>query len=145
MTTLELSDLLAAAVKARDRAYAPYSHFAVGAAVRAPDGRVFTGANAENASLGLSMCAERVAIYHALSEGVRQFEAVGVAGPDGMLAMPCGACRQVLHEFGPGMQVVFDGGGGLRAVPLQSLLPEAFVGETLEAFSADGVAGREAR
>lgn len=145
MTTLVLADLLAAAVKARDRAYAPYSHFAVGAALLTPDGRVFTGANAENASLGLSMCAERVAIYHALSEGAQRFEAVGVAGPDGVLAMPCGACRQVLHEFGPGMQVVFDGGSGLRVVALTSLLPEAFGGDTLDAFSADGVPGRDAR
>jgi cytidine deaminase len=124
--TLEPSDLLAAAVTARESAYAPYSRFSVGAALVAPDGRVFAGANVENASYGLSMCAERVAIYHALCQGVRHFEAIAVAGPDGIHTMPCGACRQVLHEFGPGMQVIFADGGRLRVVPLSCLLPDAF-------------------
>jgi cytidine deaminase len=123
---LDPSDLLTAAVAARGRAYAPYSHFSVGAALVAADGRVFTGANAENASYGLSMCAERVAVYRALSEGVQHFDAVAVAGPDGMRTMPCGACRQVLHEFGAAMQVIFADAGRLRVLPLASLLPEAF-------------------
>jgi cytidine deaminase len=124
--TFEPSDLLAAAVRARERAYAPYSNFSVGAALVTPDGRVFTGANVENASYGLSMCAERVAIYHALCEGVRHFDAVAVSGPDGVRTMPCGACRQVLHEFGALMQVIFADQERLRVVPLSSLLPEAF-------------------
>jgi cytidine deaminase len=123
---LEPSELLAAAILARERAYAPYSQFRVGAALLAADGRVFTGANAENASYGLSMCAERVAIYHALSAGVQHFDAVAVAGPDGVRTMPCGACRQVLHEFGAAMQVIFADDGRLRLMPLTSLLPEAF-------------------
>jgi len=134
----EPADLLAAAVTARDRAYAPYSQFYVGAALATPDGRVFTGANVENASYGLSMCAERVAIYHALSAGVRRFDAVAVTGPDGVLTMPCGACRQVLHEFGPAMQVIFAEDGQLRVMPLSGLLPGAFSGFVLDAAEAAG-------
>jgi cytidine deaminase len=134
--TLEPSELLAAAVTARDRAYAPYSRFMVGAALITPAGRVFTGANVENASYGLSMCAERVAIYHALCAGERHFDAVAVTGPPGVLAMPCGACRQVLHEFGPAMQVVFADNDRLRVMPLTSLLPEAFSGDRLDAIPA---------
>lgn len=126
------SELLAAAILARDRAYAPYSKFAVGAALLTPDGTVFTGANAENASYGLSMCAERVAIYSALSAGARRFDAVAVTGPDGILTMPCGACRQVLHEFGPHMNVIFADGGVLRVTPLAELLPGAFGGSVLD-------------
>jgi cytidine deaminase len=144
--TPEPSDLLAAAVTARDRAYAPYSRFAVGAALATPDGRVFAGANVENASYGLSMCAERVAIYTALGAGVRDFDAVAVTGPDGVLTMPCGACRQVLHEFGPGMQVIFAEDGRLRSVPLAELLPHAFSGDKLDTVPAGGAAApREAR
>jgi cytidine deaminase len=123
---LDPSDLLAVAVTARERSYAPYSHFRVGAALVAPDGRIFTGANAENASYGLSMCAERIAIYHALSQGVQGFVAVAVAGPDGVRTTPCGACRQVLHEFGAAMDVIFIDGDRLRVVPLANLLPDAF-------------------
>jgi cytidine deaminase len=134
--TFEPADLLAAAVAARDRAYAPYSRFSVGAALITADARVFIGANVENASYGLSMCAERVAIYHAICSGVRRFDAVAVSGPDGVLTMPCGACRQVLHEFGPSMDVVFADDGRLRVVPLASLLPEAFSGSVLEVLEA---------
>jgi cytidine deaminase len=133
----EPSELLAAAVTARARAYVPYSGFPVGAALVTPDGRVFTGANAENASYGLTMCAERVAVYHALSQGVQLFAAVAVTGPDGVLTMPCGACRQVLHEFGPAMDVIFpDDDGRLRVLPLTDLLPYPFSGTTLNGMSA---------
>jgi cytidine deaminase len=142
---LEPSELLAAAVTARERAYAPYSHFSVGAALVAPDGRIFTGANAENASYGLSMCAERVAIYHALSEGVRHFDAVAVAGPEGGRTMPCGACRQVLHEFGAAMRVIFADGGRLCVVPLSHLLPDAFGPADLDAANSVPVPQGDAR
>jgi cytidine deaminase len=135
--TPEPSELLAAAVTARERSYSPYSHFAVGAALAAADGRVFPGANVENASYGLSMCAERVAIYHALSAGVRSFTAVAVTWPDGVLAMPCGACRQVLHEFGP-IDVIYADGGEVRVVPLASLLPGAFGPADLAAHAGAG-------
>ena len=133
--TFEPADLLAAAVTARAGAYAPYSRFAVGAALEAQDGSVCTGVNGENASYGLSMCAERVAIYNAVSHGERRFAAVAVTGPDGLRAMPCGACRQVLHEFGPAMQVILPDGDHLRIVPLSALLPEAFGGGDLAAAS----------
>lgn len=141
----EPADLLAAAVAARDRAYVPYSRFPVGAALITPDGRIFNGANVENASYGLTMCAERVAVYHALSQGVQTFSAVAVTGPDGIVAMPCGACRQVLNEFGPTMDVVFpDASGSPRVLPLADLLPYAFSGTTLTDL-AGGSAQRDGR
>jgi cytidine deaminase len=90
-------ELLAAAREARRHAYAPYSGYAVGAAVYGEDGRIFAGANVENASYGLTVCAERVAILRAVSEGVRRIQAMVVVTRDG--GTPCGACRQVLAEF----------------------------------------------
>lgn len=128
--------LLARAQAARDLAYAPYSGFRVGAALLAADGRVFSGCNVENASYGLTMCAERVAIGKAVSEGVRDFVAVAVAGPSpGEPCPPCGSCRQVLHEFGPSLHVVLEGGGGRAPmlVSIAELLPGAFTPERLEA------------
>lgn len=124
--------LLAAAVAARAGSYSPYSKFPVGAALLDRDGRVWTGANIENASYGLSMCAERNAVFAAVAAGARAFDAVAVTGPDGMTTMPCGACRQVLWEFGPAMRVVFADGGVLTSVPLAELLPAAFGPAQLE-------------
>ncbi len=121
-------DLLDRAREVRARAYAPYSGFTVGAALLAEDGRVFTGVNVENASYGLTNCAERVAVGKAVSEGVRRFRAVAVVGPeDDQPCAPCGACRQVLHEFGPALLVLTpDGRGGFRAATAADLLPGAF-------------------
>ncbi|HEU0302932.1 MAG TPA: cytidine deaminase [Longimicrobium sp.] len=121
-------DLLARAREARAHAYAPYSHFPVGAALLATDGRVFTGCNVENASFGLTNCAERVAIGKAVSEGAREFTAIAVVGPEDRAACtPCGACRQVLSEFGP-MPVICPSPGpdGYRATSTAALLPGAF-------------------
>jgi cytidine deaminase len=118
--------LLSRAVEARRGAYAPYSGFAVGAALADADGTIWTGANVENASYGLSMCAERTAIFHAVAGGARSFTAIAVAGPDGVRTLPCGACRQVLSEFAPALRVIYDDGGSLREVPLSALLPDAF-------------------
>ena len=118
--------LLDAAIAARDGAYAPYSRFAVGAALLDEDGRVWRGANVENASYGLSMCAERTAVFGAVASGARRFAAVAVSGPDGAVTMPCGACRQVLWEFGPEMRVLYAEGGEVRSVALAALLPHAF-------------------
>lgn len=119
--------LLAAAVAARGGAYAPYSKFTVGAALSDRDGNVWTGANVENAAYGLSMCAERTAVFHAVStSGARAFDAVAVAGPDGTTTLPCGACRQVLWEFGPEMVVIYADGGAVMQTPLAQLLPRAF-------------------
>jgi len=92
-------DLIGAARVARDRAIAPYSHFKVGAALRTADGRIFTGCNVENASYGLTVCAERVALLKALSEGAREFEAIAVVADTAASTPPCGPCRQLLWEY----------------------------------------------
>jgi len=123
--------LLRRAREARANAYAPYSRFPVGAALLAESGEVFTGCNVENASYGLSNCAERVAIGKAVSEGVRSFRAVAVVGPqDDLYCAPCGACRQVLYEFGPDMLVVTPpadpADGPYRVAPMRDFLPGAF-------------------
>lgn len=127
--TDELRALAETARRAGARAYCPYSRFRVGAAVLA-DGRVFEGANVENASYGLTICAERVAAFAAIAAGSRRFEALAVAcldAPNGSPApflMPCGACRQVLAEFCPAdMPILVDGVGVFR---LDELLPWAF-------------------
>jgi len=127
---MDYEDLIAKAMEAREKAYAPYSDFAVGAALLAKSGRVYTGCNVENASYGLSICAERVAVFKAVSEGERDFEAIAVVTDKGVT--PCGACRQVLIEFGEDIQVIVaDETGGYRVFGLQELLPEAFNSEDL--------------
>jgi cytidine deaminase len=119
--------LLKAARAAREHAYAPYSNVKVGAALMARDGRVFTGVNVENASYGLANCAERVAIGKAVSEGARDFVAIAVVGPDDDQACPpCGACRQVLHEFGADLLVVTASGEEVTCRSAGELLPGAF-------------------
>lgn len=122
------ADLLARARAARANAYAPYSRFPVGAALLAADGRVFTGVNVENASYGLTACAELTAVAKAVSEGVRDFRAIAVVGPqDDAACPPCGSCRQVLAEFGPELVVVTPGEGGEPATArVADLLPGAF-------------------
>jgi cytidine deaminase len=92
-------DLIAKAARARENALAPYSGFKVGAALRTPDGRIFTGCNIENASYGLSICAERVALWKALSEGASKFEEMAIVTDAETLTSPCGACRQLLWEY----------------------------------------------
>ncbi len=117
----------ARAVAARERAYAPYSHFAVGAAVVTSTGRVFTGCNVENASYGLTVCAERAAVFAAATAGERQLVAVAIVTDAPRPTMPCGACRQVLHELGPDMEVISCTlAGGLQRARLSELLPDAF-------------------
>jgi len=124
----EQERLLQEAVKARDKAYAPYSQFKVGAAVLTGTGKVFTGCNVENASYGLTVCAERVAIFKAISEGETAIRALAaVSGPG---ASMCGACRQVLREFGDDISVFLgDPTGRYRSVSIKDLLPGAFGGE----------------
>jgi len=118
--------LLSAARDARERAYAPYSKFRVGAALDTGDGHVFLGTNVENASYGLTMCAERVAIGAAVTAGYRRFVAIAIAGPDGVLTSPCGACRQVLREFNPEMDVIYTTPDGATQTTLEELLPHSF-------------------
>jgi cytidine deaminase len=122
----DLDGLLSAAREARERAYAPYSNFRVGAALDTGDGNVIVGSNVENASYGLSMCAERAAIFAAVSAGFRDFTAIAIAGPEGALTSPCGACRQVLAEFNPTMTVVFTAPSGEVETTVAELLPYSF-------------------
>ena len=124
------SSLVQAAREAAANAYCPYSRYHVGAALLAADGRVFRGCNVENASYGLTLCAERNAITTAIAEGCREFRALAIAGgtPDAP-AFPCGACRQVLAEFcGPDFPVVVAAleGGDPETIPLANLLPHSF-------------------
>ena len=122
-----IEELLDAARAVRERAYAPYSHFLVGAALLA-DGLVFAAPNIENASYPLSVCAERNAVAAAVAAGHRQIEAVAVVGSGEKPTPPCGGCRQVLYEFGgPGMTVIAASPGGERLMwALEDLLPAAF-------------------
>ena len=120
-------ELVAAARAVQRNAYAVASRFRVGAAVLAEDGRVFAGCNVENASYGLTICAERAAVFAAVGAGVRLLRAVAVVTDLAEPARPCGACRQVLAEFGPAMAVVMAGLGDKRvSTSLDRLLPEPF-------------------
>lgn len=125
----ELERLEKEARKASQNAYAPYSRYKVGAALLASDGRVFTGCNVENASFGLTNCAERTALFKAVSEGAMRFRAIAIAGGEEEPATPCGACRQVLAEFcGPDTPVrcVALSGDAVREFTLGELLPGTF-------------------
>ena len=124
-------ELKAAAVAMLDRAYIPYSHFPVGAALECSDGTVFTGCNIENAAFGNTMCAERTALFKAVSEGVREFTAIAIASR-GSAPFPCGACRQSLNEFAPDLRVLVTWDGNVRETTLRALLPEGFGPASLE-------------
>lgn len=130
MTDRELVNI---AKEAMEHAYAPYSHFKVGAALLAKDGRVFQGCNIENASYGATNCAERTAIFKAVSEGVREFEAIAIVASSGEYAAPCGICRQVLLEFLPDGKVILDSNEkGMMIFSVQELLPFGFRGEDIK-------------
>ena len=119
--------LIEAAIDARNKAHAPYSHFHVGAAIEAVDGRVFTGCNVENATYGLSVCAERVAIFKAISEGVRKFQRIAVSADTDVLTPPCGACRQILWEFCGDIEVTLTNlHGKTETLRLKDLFPRPF-------------------
>ncbi|MDG7014334.1 MAG: cytidine deaminase [Nitrososphaerota archaeon] len=127
MTEADKARLVDAARKAREHAYSPYSGVKIGAAVLTADGRVYTGANVENASYGLSCCAERAAIFKAVSEGADRILALAVVGKSEQFTRPCGACRQVMVEFNPDMAVMMRGVDGFSAdATARSLLPAAF-------------------
>ena len=124
---MKADELMAEAVKARSHAYAPYSKFPVGAALLTRQGRVIRAANVENASYGLSTCAERNAVWKAVSEGERDFLAIAITAREGRGAPPCGACRQVLHEFAPDAWVYWRSARGkIVKRRLAALLPLAF-------------------
>jgi cytidine deaminase len=119
------NELITSAITARERAYAPYSGFQVGAALLGKSGRVYTGCNVENAAYGPSMCAERTAVFKAVSEGEREFEAIAVVTENGV--SPCGTCRQVMMEFAPEMMVIIaDTQGNARRTVVRDLLPDGF-------------------
>lgn len=121
-------ELLKVAIAMQDRSYAPYSQFAVGAALECQDGTVYTGCNVENAAYGSSICAERTALLKAVSEGHRHFRRIAIAGSGDMVCWPCGACRQMLCEFAPDLEILV---AGKQAAPyekttLAALLPHSF-------------------
>jgi len=119
--------LQAAALAARENAHAPYSKFRVGAALEDADGRVYTGCNIENATYGLTLCAERVAVFKAVSEGAREFRRIAIAADTDALTPPCGACRQILWEFcGDIEMVLLNLSGQSEVVRLKDLFPRAF-------------------
>lgn len=125
-------ELKAAAVAMTERAYCPYSHFPVGAALECGDGSVFTGCNIENAAYSPTMCAERVAVAKAVSEGHRDFVRIAVAGRCEDYCVPCAVCRQVLREFAPDIEVIsLNGKGEELSRTLRELLPDSFGPEYL--------------
>ena len=122
------TNLVDLAIKASQKAYVPYSHFPIGAAVRTKDGKVFTGCNIENASFGLTNCGERTAIFKAVSEGFTEFDEIAIYGTSEEPISPCGACRQVMAEFfEPSAQVTLISKSGKTLVTtVQDLLPYSF-------------------
>jgi cytidine deaminase len=123
----ELKNLIESAKQARENAFAPFSNFKVGAALRTKSGKIFTGCNVENASYGLTMCAERVAIFKAISEGEKEFAQIAVVADTEDLTPPCGACRQIIWEFCGDVPVTFaDLKDKAETVRMNELLPRAF-------------------
>jgi cytidine deaminase len=125
--TEDLQRLIEKAKDAREKAFAPFSNFFVGAALLSKNGEIFTGCNIENASYGLTMCAERVAIFKAISEGTTEFLSLAVVGDTEDLTPPCGACRQIIWEFCGDIPLVMANlGGKVETVRMKDLLPQAF-------------------
>ena len=119
--------LIAAATKGRENAHAKFSNFKVGAALRSPSGKIFTGCNVENATYGLTVCAERVAIFKAMSEGERNFDAIAVVTDTDTLTPPCGACRQLIWEFCGDVPVILANlKGKTETIQMHELFPKPF-------------------
>ena len=127
MSEEDFQPLIDAALRARLQSVAPFSHFLVGAAVRTENGKIYTGCNVESASYGLTVCAERVAIWKALSEGERHFTELAVVADTEVLTPPCGTCRQIIWEFAKGASIVFANlRGESETFRMVDLLPRAF-------------------
>ena len=126
MTELEIQKLMDCAIKARENAYSPYSHFAVGAALLCEDGTLYEGCNIENASYGLTNCAERTAIFKAVSEGHIKFKALAVVADTEGPCAPCGACRQIMAEFKIPLIIMGNLMGNIKIVTIEELLPFSF-------------------
>jgi cytidine deaminase len=123
----ENETLISAARQARENAHAPYSNFRVGAALRATSGKIFGGCNVENATYGLTVCAERIAIFKAISEGERGFDAISVVTDTDALTPPCGACRQLIWEFCGDIPVIMANlKGRVEIMQMQNLFPRPF-------------------
>ncbi len=121
------NELVAKAKEALEYSYSPYSHFAVGAALLSTDGQVFIGCNIENSSFGATNCAERTAIFKAVSEGVKDFKAIAIVCSGDQPAYPCGICRQVMSEFfNPDTRIIVEEGGGLKTYTMSEILPDNF-------------------
>lgn len=130
---MSTEELCQKAVAMLDMAYVPYSGFAVGAALECEDGSVFTGCNIENAAYGPTNCAERTAVFKAVSEGRKKFTRIAIASRSERFCPPCGVCRQVLAEFSPDMEVILTTPSGKRrSLSLRELLPYTFEAEMLE-------------
>lgn len=127
MSPEAVDELIAKAQDAIGRAIVPYSGFRVGAALLGTDGRIFTGANVENPSLMLTMCAERIAVYKALTEGTTSFSAIAIVCSDDKLCTPCGPCRQMLFEFAPGVPVYLKSSKGIKKFMVEDFLPFPFI------------------
>lgn len=124
MTDKELIEI---SISAQEFAYAPYSQFKVGAALLCTDGSVYTGCNIENSTYGATNCAERTAVFKAVSEGKREFSAIAITSSGGKLTFPCGICRQVLSEFSPEMRVILsDNDDNIKTFSLSELIPHSF-------------------
>lgn len=124
MTDKELIEI---SISSQEFAYAPYSQFKVGAALLCTDGSVYTGCNIENSTYGATNCAERTAVFKAVSEGKREFSAIAITSSDGELTFPCGICRQVLSEFSPEMRVILsDNDNNIKTFSLSELIPHSF-------------------
>lgn len=128
LTSAQRKRLLREARKVMKHAHAPYSHFKVGAALLTSGGKIVSGCNVENASYGLTNCAERTAIFAAVAQAGPKLDirAVAVVNDHGVPCAPCGACRQVIYEFGPDARIIFQGVGGLKENHITELLPEGF-------------------
>jgi cytidine deaminase len=133
-----LQELIQTAKEARLRSIAPFSNFLVGAALRTEAGKVYTGCNVESASYGLTVCAERVAIWKALSEGERQFTELAIVADTGALTPPCGTCRQIIWEFAKNATIVLGNlHGETQVVSIRELLPRAFDARFLSGAAKD--------
>ena len=121
------SELVRAATAVRENAYAPFSKFKVGAALETDDGQIIVGSNVESASYGLTVCAERVAVWNAISQGKRKIKRIAVVADTEDLTPPCGVCRQIIWEFGGDIPVIFANlSGKVETVQMKELLPRAF-------------------
>ncbi|MCX7903791.1 MAG: cytidine deaminase [Caloramator sp.] len=130
---MEYKELVELANRAKINAYVPYSNFRVGAALLTEEGKVFTGCNIENASYGGTVCAERTALFKAISEGYNKFKAIAITSDSPNLTFPCGICRQVLSEFGLDIDVIVSNNKGeFKVFKLNELLPYAFSSDDME-------------